>query len=33
VAVYAGAFEKLKAAALPFDDSADLIARAKEAIT
>lgn len=32
VSVYAAAFERLQAAALPFDDSADLVARTKEMI-
>ncbi|MGQ4511668.1 Scr1 family TA system antitoxin-like transcriptional regulator [Streptomyces sp. DW26H14] len=32
VAVYGAAFERLQAAALPFDESADLIARTKEQI-
>ncbi|MFJ4918675.1 helix-turn-helix domain-containing protein [Streptomyces sp. NPDC088725] len=33
VSIYSAAFERLRAAALPFDDSADLIARTKDTIT
>jgi transcriptional regulator with XRE-family HTH domain len=33
VSIYSVAFERLRAAALPFDDSADLIARTKDNIT